>query len=91
MPPFVSGRSAWHGDTEVAEKYVPILNNAGIDLMISGHTHRYSFIEKNINENNFPIIVMNNNCRMDLSIDSSGIKATTIGIDKKVISELVFE
>jgi len=91
MPPFVAGRSAWHGDTEVAEKFVPILNNAGIDLMISGHTHRYSFIEKNSDENNFPIIVMSNNCRMDLSIDSSGIRATTIDIDKKVISELVFE
>ena len=91
MPPFVAGRSAWHGDTEVADKFVPILNDAGIDLMISGHTHRYSFIEKDSDKNNFPIIVMSNNCRMDLSVDSSGIRATTIDIDKKVISELVFE
>ena len=91
MPPFVSGRSAWHGDTEVAEKFVPILNDAGIDLMISGHTHRYSFIEKNSGENNFPIIVLSNSCRMDLSVDSSGIRTIITGMDKKVISELAFE
>jgi acid phosphatase type 7 len=90
FPPFARGKSAWHGETEVTDKFVPILNNAGIDLMISGHTHRYSYLEKNSDENNFPIIVMSNNCRMDLSIDSSGIKATTIDIDKKVISQLVF-
>jgi predicted phosphodiesterase len=91
MPPYFPGRSAWHGDSEVRDLFVPVLNDAGIDLMISGHTHRYAFIDKKSGENNFPIIVMNNNCRMELSIDNSGIKATTIGIDKKVISQLSFE
>jgi len=91
MPPFVPNRAAWHGDAAIRDMFVPILNNAGIDLMISGHTHRYSFIDKKSGENNFPIIVMNNNCRMELSIDNSGIKATTIDIDKKVISQLSFE
>jgi len=91
IPPFVKGKSAWHGDIEIKDKFVPILNRAGIDLMICGHTHRYSFLDKNSSENNFPIIVLNNNCIMELSIDSSGIRATTIGIDKKVISQLVFE
>ncbi|MBA7558013.1 hypothetical protein ES705_50801 [subsurface metagenome] len=37
------------------------------------------------------LIIMNNNCRMELSIDSSGIKVTTIDINKKVLSQLIFE
>lgn len=91
IPPFFPNRSAWHGDMEVREKFLPILNNAGIDLMICGHTHRYAFLDRKSGENNFPIIVMNNNCRMNLTIDSSGIKATTIDINKKVLSQLTFE
>jgi predicted phosphodiesterase len=91
MPPFFPGRNPWHGDMEMKEKIVPVLNEAGIDLMISGHTHRYAFIDKNAEGNNFPIIVMDNNCRMDLTIDSSGIKAKTTDVNKKVISELSFK
>lgn len=91
MPPFFPGRTPWHGDMEMKEKLVPILNEAGIDLMISGHTHRYAFIDKNEDGNNFPIIVMNNNSRMELTIDKSGITAKTTDINKKVISELSFK
>jgi len=91
MPPFFPGRNPWHGEMEMREKLVPILNGAGIDLMISGHTHRYAFIDKNQEGNNFPIIVMNNNCRMDLTIDKSGIKAKTTDINKKVLSDLSFK
>lgn len=85
IPPFFPGRSAWHGDTEVREKYVPILNKAGIDLMISGHTHRYALIDRKTGENEFPIIVMNNNCRMDLLIDDTGIHATITDLEKKML------
>ncbi len=91
MPPFFPDRSAWHGDMEVRKKFVPVLNNAGIDLMISGHTHRYAFIDKKPGENNFPILVMNNNCRVELIIDSKGIKATTTDVNKKVLSQLTFD
>jgi predicted phosphodiesterase len=90
VPPFTKEKF-WHGDAEVREKLVPILNNAGIDLMICGHTHRYSFQEKKSGVNNFPILTIDNKSRLDLSIDSSGINATVIDIDKKVQVELVFE
>jgi len=85
IPPFFPGRSAWHGDTEVREKYVPILNKAGVDLMISGHTHRYAFIDRKTGENEFPIIVLNNNSRMDLLIDNSGINTIVTDLEKKVL------
>lgn len=89
MPPF-SGRAPWHGEMEMRQKFFPVLNDAGVDLMISGHTHRYAFIDKNTEGNKFPIIIMNNNCRMDLTIDKAGIKAKTIDNTKKVLSDLSF-
>ncbi|HLN54780.1 MAG TPA: FN3 domain-containing metallophosphoesterase family protein [Bacteroidales bacterium] len=90
MPPFFPGRTPWHGDMEMRQKFFPVLNDAGIDLMISGHTHRYAFIDKNTEGNKFPVIVLSNNCRMDLTIDKNGIKAKTTDITKKVLSDLTF-
>lgn len=91
MPPFFPGRTPWHGEMEMRQKITPVLNEAGIDLMISGHTHRYAFIEKNAEGNQFPILVMNNNCRTELSIDKNGIRTKTTDISKKVLSELSFK
>lgn len=90
MPPFFPGRTPWHGDMEMQQKITPVLNEAGIDLMISGHTHRYAYVEKNAEGNKFPILVLGNNCRTELTIDKNGIKAKTTDISKKVLSELSF-
>ncbi len=40
MPPAPSER--WRGPAEMYEKWRPVLDRGGIDLMISGHTHRYA-------------------------------------------------
>jgi 3',5'-cyclic AMP phosphodiesterase CpdA len=55
--PLFSG-SRGHGANDITMKWGPILNEAGIDLMISGHRHRFGMIEINENGNRFPIIVL---------------------------------
>lgn len=40
MPP-LPGKRLWHGQLEVLEKFVPVLNQAGADVMLCGHLHRY--------------------------------------------------
>lgn len=40
MPP-QPVKELWHGPQEVLDKFVPILNEAGIDAMFCGHLHRY--------------------------------------------------
>jgi predicted phosphohydrolase len=40
LPP-VTGRNLWHGQTEVLEKFVPVLNEANVDVMLSGHLHTH--------------------------------------------------
>lgn len=88
IPPYGGGN--WHGDIESQKKFVPILNQAKIDLMICGHTHRYSFVKPNDKENNFPILICGNKNKIIVEIDSISIKATSIDIDKKTISTLIF-
>ncbi|TKG89876.1 purple acid phosphatase [Puteibacter caeruleilacunae] len=75
IPPFINkSKYEWHGNVEVREKFVPILNKADIDLMICGHTHSYSFIEEKPGRNNFPIIITDNKSRLNLFSDKDALK-----------------
>lgn len=55
MPP-LPDKGLWHGQQEVLEKFVPILNNAHVDVMLCGHLHRY-FNNKPTSAVKFPVIV----------------------------------
>ena len=46
-----------HGVYDLSKKFSPILNNAGIDLMLSGHTHKYEIIRPGKGRFKFPIVV----------------------------------
>jgi predicted phosphodiesterase len=54
MPP-AAGRPLWHGQKEIMEKFVPILNDANVDAMLCGHIHRYLHEKPNA-EIKFPVI-----------------------------------
>jgi predicted phosphodiesterase len=55
IPPY-TGRG--HGGKDLTEKWGPILNAAGIDMVISGHTHRYTRIEPREDLNSFPVLIL---------------------------------
>jgi len=55
--PLFSG-STKHGASDITTKFGPILNNAGIDLMISGHHHRFAIVRNNERGNRFPVVVL---------------------------------
>ena len=59
IPPAMD-KSAWHGDIEVRQKFIPILNNARVDLMICAHTHRFSY-HPHAEGINFPLVINSNN------------------------------
>ena len=92
MPPYDENRGReWHGEMMVREKFVPILNEASIDLMVCGHKHRYAYIPQKVGENNFPIIISDNQSRIDLFIDDSGIQVSRVDTTRKVLSQMTFE
>lgn len=49
-------KELWHGPQEVLEKFVPILNQAGIDVMLSGHLHRYIYCKPD-SQVQFPVVI----------------------------------
>ena len=68
VPPF----SGWHGANEIATKFVPLLNDAKIDVMLCGHLHKYVYHQPT-DGINFPVIVNSNNTILRADADSLSI------------------
>lgn len=65
----------WHGSNHLRNLFLPILNEAGINIMFSGHTHRYGFHPAN-DEVRFPVVVNDNQSyiRCDMTGDRIAIR-----------------
>lgn len=77
MPPN-STKSGWYGVNQLSKLFTPLLNEAGLDLMICGHTHRYSWIPAGGEyNNNFPILVNDDKVLMEGEVTKDAINLTT--------------
>ncbi len=55
IPP---AESTWHGAQDVAGKFMPLLNDANIDILLCGHTHNLKYIPAGeISRINFPLLI----------------------------------
>lgn len=66
MPPF----GGWHGVQEILDKFVPIFNKAGVQIMLSGHLHKHILQPKSA-KIHFPVLVISNNNVIKASISES--------------------
>lgn len=80
MPPTVSN---WHGNLHLTETLLPVLNDATITAMFSGHTHRYSFNPAVPGKINFPVLVNSNNAVVRCDIVKGKVKSTVVGLEGK--------
>lgn len=53
----IDNRISGHGVADCSQKFGPILNNAKVDLLLAGHTHRFEVIRPAKGVTNFPIII----------------------------------
>ena len=79
---------AWHSQQWVCDNITPILNDAGVDLMLSGHLHRRVVSCKGENGNIFPIFVNSNTERLDVVATATGITVTAHDADGNVTETL---
>lgn len=70
----------WHANDHLQKTFMPILNEADIDVMLSGHTHRYSFNEAN-GKASFPILVNGNKTYAKCTVTDDEIKIDIIGLE----------
>ena len=55
LQPQVEGKTG-HGPADCSAKFAPILNKAGVDLLLAGHTHQFKVIHPQKGVTSFPII-----------------------------------
>ena len=67
MPP-IGGKNMWHGPKYSGELFLPILNKANITVMLSGHTHKYSYNTPETTDAAFPILVNSHNTALKANI-----------------------
>ena len=83
MPPF----GGWHGEQEVAEKFIPLLNNAGVDIMLCGHLHRYMRNEPKDGVR-FPVIVNSNNTVLKAEAGAKELNIRILDMEGKEVDKL---
>ena len=72
------GNGTWHGNIHLEELFLPILNDADIDVMLAGHTHRYSFHPAN-DKVRFPVLVNDNARLLNCDVGDGKITARIYG------------
>ena len=82
--PIIQNKKNWYGMEFLAEHFGPVLKEANIDLMISGHTHRNAWIEQNKSGFNYPVIISSNNHFIEAEVTEKGIALTLKDIEGKV-------
>lgn len=70
--PAFNDEKSWYGDKKANEMLVPILNKAGVDIMLSGHYHRHVVAEKGKYGNDFPMLANDNVSRLDFYSEGKG-------------------
>ena len=76
---------AWHGSVHLNELFVPVLDGAGIDLMLCGHDHRYSFHPAGERDAKFPIVVNDNRSCVRCDVADSLIRVRIAGPRDKTV------
>ncbi len=83
MPP-IGGKNMWHGPKHAGECFLPILNKANITVMLSGHTHKYSYNTPDTTDAEFPILVNAHNTALKANIDANGVAIDVIDMSGAV-------
>ena len=65
--------STWHGNVQVKQLLIPLLNSAGINLMMCGHLHAHYFFANGSEGCNFPILINHNKHAAHVKVDDKGI------------------
>lgn len=86
--PFTKG--GWYGSERLREQLLPLLEQAQIDLMLSGHKHSFGFSDKG-NAASFPIIVNSNNSVLTLFASNHSLKVQVKQEDGKILLEKEFQ
>ena len=82
--------STWHGQLEVKKHFVPILNEAGIRVMLCAHLHRFEMIESGKEGCQFPILVNSHKHILDVNVSGGKVEVKMKDTEGKLFKTFNF-
>ncbi len=87
MPPF----GGWHGERDIARKFIPLLNAASPDIYLCAHLHLYERNEAGKDGVGFPLIVNSNNTLLKAEANSNEMTICIYDLEGKEIDRMVIK
>ena len=84
MPP----SDGWHGEREILNKFVPVLNEAGLDIMLCGHWHSY-LNKKADTAVRFPVLINKNDYILKANVESNTLTIQVVNLEGKEVDKIV--
>ena len=81
---------SWYSQIWINEKFNPVLNSAGVDIMLSAHHHRHFLVEAGECGNDFPILVNSNMERLDFVSTDGKIDIKVYNADNEMTHSYTF-
>jgi len=81
IPPFIS----IYGSQYLTKEWVPILNTAGIDLVINAHTHRYGRTQPTEGRNSFINLILGNSEIAQVDVSRRQLSITVLRKDGSTV------
>lgn len=88
IPP---GPKGWHGNRMVSELFVPILNEAGIDLMLCAHIHKHRVDPIGTTDARFPVVCNRNQTLLECDLDAKRLKMDFYDENQKIWKTLTYK
>ena len=89
MPPSTNPRA--YGASQVHTLWSPILNEASIDLVLCGHTHRLAWIDPNESANRYPILINAPDTVVQVDVSDRRLGVTVKKADGQVVHEVALK
>lgn len=70
--PAIGREDSWYGQKWVSSHFLPVLNQAGVDIMLSGHHHKHIYVLPGECGNAFPILANDDTDRLEFEADVNG-------------------
>ncbi len=89
--PIIKEEKQGFGMKFLADNFGPVLQGAGVDLMMSAHTHRNAFYEAWKSGFGYPVLVNSNSSFVEVVADLQEIKAVVKEVTGKQLAEYVIK
>jgi 3',5'-cyclic AMP phosphodiesterase CpdA len=83
IPPYGSGDG--HGTLHVREMWNALLNEAGVDLVLSGHEHRFARLDPTAGEHEYPILIAGREHTTRVDVSGEELHVTVTDEDGQVV------